>query len=159
MAIYWLTLGFKGRTFKLCVLNRWDFNFCICSSSLWAGARKVHPMLGEKVTCATISPHLYILSYKKVQRYPSVWQLCSNFRDGQVWLVSFPPHCIHAKNLIVYARWRVLCKEQILLAHNLYETCVCDNCHPQDASSIEPVSIKQARNRESKATAPSELKY
>ena len=20
--------GFKGRTFKLCVLNRWEFNFC-----------------------------------------------------------------------------------------------------------------------------------
>ena len=24
MAIYWPTPGFKGRTFKLCVLNRWD---------------------------------------------------------------------------------------------------------------------------------------
>ena len=34
MAIYWPTLGFKGRTFKLCVFNRWDFNFCICSSPL-----------------------------------------------------------------------------------------------------------------------------
>ena len=28
MAIYWPTPGFKGRTFKLCVLIRWDFNFC-----------------------------------------------------------------------------------------------------------------------------------
>ena len=27
MAIYWPTPGFKGRTFKLCVLTRWDFNF------------------------------------------------------------------------------------------------------------------------------------
>ena len=25
MAIYLPTLGFKGRSFKLCVLNRWDF--------------------------------------------------------------------------------------------------------------------------------------
>ena len=31
MAIYWPTLGFKGRTFKLCILNRWDLNFCIRS--------------------------------------------------------------------------------------------------------------------------------
>ena len=24
----------KGRTFKLCVLTRWDFNFCVRSSPL-----------------------------------------------------------------------------------------------------------------------------
>ena len=34
MAINWPTPSFKGRTFKLCVLTRWDFNFCICSSPL-----------------------------------------------------------------------------------------------------------------------------
>ena len=34
MAIYGLTPGFKGRTFKLCVLTRWDFNFCVRSSPL-----------------------------------------------------------------------------------------------------------------------------
>ena len=34
MAIYWLPPGFKGRTFKLCVLTRWDFNFCVRSSPL-----------------------------------------------------------------------------------------------------------------------------
>ena len=28
------TPGFKGRTFKLCVLTRWDFNFCLRSFSL-----------------------------------------------------------------------------------------------------------------------------
>ena len=32
--IYWSTPGFKGRTFKLCVLTRWDFNFCVRSSPL-----------------------------------------------------------------------------------------------------------------------------
>ena len=36
MIIYSLTPGFKRRTFKLCVLNGWDSNFCICSSLLWA---------------------------------------------------------------------------------------------------------------------------
>ena len=34
MAIYWPTPGLKGRTFKLCVLTKWDFNFCIRSSPL-----------------------------------------------------------------------------------------------------------------------------
>ena len=28
------TPGCKGRTFKLCVLTRWDFNFCVRSSPL-----------------------------------------------------------------------------------------------------------------------------
>ena len=34
MAVYWPTPGFKERTFQLCVLNRWDFNFCVQSSPL-----------------------------------------------------------------------------------------------------------------------------
>ena len=34
MAIYWPTPGFKGRTFKLFVPTRWDFNFCIRSYPL-----------------------------------------------------------------------------------------------------------------------------
>ena len=29
--VYWPTPGFKGRTFKLYVLIRWDFNFCVRS--------------------------------------------------------------------------------------------------------------------------------
>ena len=45
MAIYWPTPGFKGRTFKLCVLNRWDFNFCIHSSPLWGWIVAVQLML------------------------------------------------------------------------------------------------------------------
>ena len=32
----WPTPGFKGRTFKLCVLTRWNFNFCVRSSPLRA---------------------------------------------------------------------------------------------------------------------------
>ena len=34
MALYEPAPGFKGRTFKLCVLIRWDFNFCVRSSPL-----------------------------------------------------------------------------------------------------------------------------
>ena len=37
MAIYWPTQGFKGRTFKLYVFTRWDFNFCVRSSPLREG--------------------------------------------------------------------------------------------------------------------------
>ena len=34
MAIYLPTPGFKERMFRLCVLTRWDFNFCVRSSPL-----------------------------------------------------------------------------------------------------------------------------
>ena len=34
MAIYWPTPGFTGRTFKLSVLTRQDFNFYVCNSPL-----------------------------------------------------------------------------------------------------------------------------
>ena len=34
MAIYLPSPGYKGRTFKLCFLNRWNFNFCVRSSPL-----------------------------------------------------------------------------------------------------------------------------
>ena len=35
MAIYWPSPGFRGRTFKLCVLSRRDFKFCVRSSPPW----------------------------------------------------------------------------------------------------------------------------
>ena len=34
IAIYWPIPGFNGKTFKLCVFTRWDFNFCVHSSPL-----------------------------------------------------------------------------------------------------------------------------
>ena len=42
MAIYWPTPGFKGRTFKLCVLIRWDFYFCVRSSPLLGFSLEVY---------------------------------------------------------------------------------------------------------------------
>ena len=42
MAIYWPTPGLKGRTFKLCVLTRWDFNFCVRSSPLRVVQQQQH---------------------------------------------------------------------------------------------------------------------
>ena len=40
-----------------------------------------HALLGEKVACATVSPHLSLLSYIPVQCYPPLWQLHCDFRD------------------------------------------------------------------------------
>ena len=41
MAIYLPTPGFKGKTFKLCVLTTGDFNFCVRSSPLRGFGYKV----------------------------------------------------------------------------------------------------------------------
>ena len=49
MPIYWPTPGFKGRTFKLCVLNRWDFNFCVLSSPLRVTTRCIR-LTGQLMT-------------------------------------------------------------------------------------------------------------
>ena len=67
MAIYWPTPGFKGRTFKLCVLIRQDFNFCICSSPLQAQVKQhglIHP---SKRTFTCIECGLPVKS-------PSTWR-------------------------------------------------------------------------------------
>ena len=65
MAIDWPTPGLKGRTFKLCVLTRWDFNFCVRSSPLLG--RHSTPFLGQKQ-----------------QQNPKIArnQLLQKFRDG-----------------------------------------------------------------------------
>ena len=38
-------------------------------------------MMGEKVAYAPVSPHMYILSYMQVRRYPPLRQLHSDFGD------------------------------------------------------------------------------
>ena len=48
-----------------------------CSNSFTAG----HPMLGEKVACATVSLHSYILSHIKNAGLPATQQLHSDFWD------------------------------------------------------------------------------
>ena len=37
------------------------------------------PMLGEKLVCAAVSPHLYTLTQKQLQSYQPLWLLPSNF--------------------------------------------------------------------------------
>ena len=55
MAIYGHTPGFKGRTFKLCVLTRWDFNFFIRSSPLRSGLTDTRGLFspGSRAICAS----------------------------------------------------------------------------------------------------------
>ena len=55
MATYWPTPGLKGKTFKLCVLTRWDFNF---RSSPLRGAGTQHgdlPQLSVMMSRVTYS--------------------------------------------------------------------------------------------------------
>ena len=56
MAIYWPTPGFKRRTSKLCVLNRWDFHFCVRSS----------PLRGQNVACRKCHSSFRIESYIRI---------------------------------------------------------------------------------------------
>ena len=61
MAIYRPTPGSKGRTCKLCVLTRWDFNFCVCSSPLredWLEIERV----SIKASCNSYSPSQDVIS-------------------------------------------------------------------------------------------------
>ena len=49
----------KGRTFKLCVLTRWDFNFCVRSSPL-RGRERERERERERayVSVANVTPHV-----------------------------------------------------------------------------------------------------
>ena len=47
--IYWSTPGFKGRTFKLCVLTRSDFNFCVRSSPMRGHAETLVSFRQEQI--------------------------------------------------------------------------------------------------------------
>ena len=40
---------------------------------------EVHLMFGEKVACAAVSPHPYLLPYVQVQCFPPLRQLLSDF--------------------------------------------------------------------------------
>ena len=56
---------------------------CLLVFSSWNPA--VHPVLGEKVACAAVSPHLHILLHIQVQCFPPYLQLrygFGNFNNG-----------------------------------------------------------------------------
>ena len=70
-AIYWPTPGFKGRTFRVCVLTRWDFNFCVRSSPLRGTMRKpctVRQVIMESV--CNVSSFWWLLNMVSATRKP-----------------------------------------------------------------------------------------
>ena len=54
---------------------------------------EVHPILGEKTACATVSLHLYVLWYKKVQCYLPL--------AAAVWLWGFYDEVYHVVEIII----------------------------------------------------------
>ena len=87
MAIYWPTQGFKGRTSKLCVLTRWDFNFYVHSSPLREVNAKdafcvfisnmIKHMMSRETDCTennNVVPH----NFQSERRYlhHQTWVLC-----------------------------------------------------------------------------------
>ena len=73
MAKYWPTPGFKGRALKLCVLTRWDFNFCVRSS----------PLRGRKIDISMI-PLRYYRTEPSAQacNSSSGFEIQSSVQDG-----------------------------------------------------------------------------
>ena len=75
MAIHLPTPGFKGRMFKLCVLTRQDFNFCIHSSPLqgfWTG---------ELASCL---PHTLASSFMHMTCQVGQTTFCPEF-ESKLW--------------------------------------------------------------------------
>ena len=69
IAIQWPTPGLKGRAFKLCAVNRWDFNFCVRSSPLrsWPHVRHKH---GSAHVFGRLFCHSYPISVRWVEIPP-----------------------------------------------------------------------------------------
>ena len=88
MAIYWPTPCFKGRTFKLCVLTRWDFNLCVCSCPLRGFLKKI----------------LWVSSWKRVALIKS-WQNKGTHECFVAWIEDN-----HGLNWFFWAQNRLSCK-------------------------------------------------
>ena len=78
MALYWPTPGFRGRMFKLCILTRWDFNFCVRSSPARGFSR-------DKQTSLTTPKHGRMC-------FEEVWQTNKLMDASSVQSDSLKPH-------------------------------------------------------------------
>ena len=94
MAIYWPTPGFKGRTFKLCVLTRWDFNSCVHSSPLQGYVNKRF----TKSVVILLQPlmWLYVCSIMWWLMYLSMWMCVHSTQEvGRSGSQCVSPHFVH----------------------------------------------------------------
>ena len=76
--VYWPTPGFKGRRFKLCVITRWGFNFCVRSSSL-RGHRQINTSLWH---FAVVFMHDNTFKGTSEARSPCAWHLEKETENG-----------------------------------------------------------------------------
>ena len=56
----------------------------VCLLAFLSENPEIHPVLGEKVACAAVSLHLYILLYIQVQCYLPLLQLHFSFKRFQL---------------------------------------------------------------------------
>ena len=94
VAINWTSPGFKGRTFQLFVLNRWDFNFCVCSSPLAGQKTEAVAVSAATTTAAAAAAEVYTQSYQQresnkcivlscyLKRY--IFECCHQMTDKRV---------------------------------------------------------------------------
>ena len=74
MAIYWPTPGFKRRTFKLCVLTRWNFNFYVRSSPLRGAAKSLVSLCLGSLFSAHTSRSVCLLRHELFTfRHLNIW--------------------------------------------------------------------------------------
>ena len=77
MAIYWPTPGFKGRTFKLYVLTRWDFNYKAAQSCIFGLLTTCPHGLIFTWGCSGLCPWLCGMMTCEVTNLEIEWSLCS----------------------------------------------------------------------------------
>ena len=78
MAIYWPTPGFKGRAFKLCILSRWDFNFCVRSR----GVKEIQTDKTMKISRRAIKKRNTHVLKCSVYRLTDIWQKLISRQDN-----------------------------------------------------------------------------
>ena len=114
-----LLLIFLRFFFKICIFFFFQTCLFLCLFvSVVQLKLDVHPMLGEKLVYATVSPHVYILSYTQAWCYPPFRQLHSDFGD-----------------LKHFETFKYLCRR---LIHGLRENLTLDTCrHCVDERSVD----------------------
>ena len=120
MAICRPTPGFKGRTFNMCVLTKWDFNFCIRSSPLrgWLSAAATRKMgsCGRFRNYASRMNSAYTLASRVEIRLADL----ETFR-GKHCRVCFVKYFRDRREIYVPASRRMCARLRLVVAHILLE--------------------------------------
>ena len=113
MARYWPTLGFKRRTFKLCVLIRWDFNFCTHNSPLLGtGIRDLKEMMQTMIQQNKIEKKIKTLNFA-----------------SQMMECLIPDDHKYCNTRLNKKNWYTLRHEYFTSQNDFYETETINNTH------------------------------